>query len=79
MTSTSPASLQAEEDLTAALEDTVHVPARVCAHVGVGVGQGSRAQRANWVWTLRFRKRLSVWESDSPLPNALGHSRRVPC
>lgn len=49
MTSPSPAFLRAEEDVTAALKDTVHVCARVCAHVGVGVGQESRAHRVNWV------------------------------
>lgn len=42
MTSPSPAFLQAAEDLTATLKDTVPVRACVCTHVGVGVGQDSR-------------------------------------
>lgn len=63
MTSPSPAFLQAAEDLTAALKDTMPVRACVCAHVGVGVGQDSRAHGANGVCTLQVRKRLSVRES----------------
>lgn len=68
MTSTSPAFLQAGEDLKRCSErPCMCVHARV--HVRV-VWDGSRAQWANWVWTLQFRKCSRIQESRT-LPSSM--------
>lgn len=64
MTSTSPAFLQAGEDLPAVPEDTVQVPA--CAHAWALAWN----EAVNWVWTLRLRKNVQASGSQT-LPSSM--------
>lgn len=66
MTSTSPAFLQAGEDLTAVPEGTMQVPACVCAHAWMSAWD----KGVNWVWTLRFRKNVRASGSQT-LPSSM--------
>lgn len=78
MTSPSPAFLQAGEDLTAALKDTVHVRACVCAHVGVGVGR----EQSSWGKLGLNSSSQKTFEhpgvTDPPLLHPPQHSHCVP-